>query len=119
MSDDLDLRQRFQDLRDEERRAIPAFARSAPRPHTLARRWATLAAAAALLMIVSTAVLTLRPRSVSFTADDRVAATAIAQWHPQTDVLLRTPGSDLLTSTPSIPDDSSRSAAQSTKGVSP
>jgi hypothetical protein len=118
MSDDLDLRQRFQELRDEERRAIPAFAASAPRPRARVTHWAPLAATAALLLILSTVVVTLRPRSVSFTTDDRVAARAVAQWHPQTDFLLRTPGSELLTSTPSIPDDSTRSVAPSTKGVS-
>jgi len=118
MSDDLDLRQRFHELRDEEQRAIPPFATSAPPPRALVRRWAPLAAAASLLLIVSTVIFTVRPRSVSFTASDRAAATAVAEWQPQTDFLLRTPGSELLTSTPSIPDSSTRSFAQSTKGVS-
>ena len=117
MSNDLDLRQRFHELRDEEERAVPAFSAPARRPVVFVRRWVPLAAAA-LLIIISSVLLTLRPRPVSFTADDHVTATVVAQWRPQTDFLLRTPGSELLTSTPSIPDSSTRSFTQSTKGVS-
>ena len=53
-------------------------------------------------------------RQISTTAADSVvavsgscltaAARSVAEWQPPTDFLLRTPGNDMLTSTPRIPD---------------
>jgi hypothetical protein len=119
MSNDLDLRRRFEELRDEERQMAPHFAPSR-RLESTAWRWTAIAVTALLLIVaVSLAVLSLRSRRVSFTSDDRLAARAIADWHPPTDFLLRTPGRELLSSTPSIPGHAARSLAQSIKGVSP
>jgi hypothetical protein len=110
-----DLRRRFEELRDVERGAAPPFVVA----HRPARRWAPLAVAALLLIVtVAAAVLATRSHRTVFTADDRVAARAIAAWHPPTEFLLRTPGSELLTSTPSIPDAAARSLVESAKGVS-
>jgi hypothetical protein len=121
MNGDLDLRRRYEEVREEEQRVAPPFGASLRRrPEPALRRWAPLAVAALLLIVIGTlAVFSMRSRREPFTAGDRIAARAIADWHPPTDFLLRTPGRELLTSTPSIPDRAARSLAQSSKGVSP
>jgi len=49
--------------------------------------------------------ITLRRRgATTFSDSDRAAARSIAAWHAPTDVLLRAPGRQLLTTTPRIPD---------------
>ena len=79
----IDLKQRFDELRDEERRRVPAFA-IAPRRTHFATRWAF----ALLLMVVT--MIAIRPhRPTTFTEADREAARAIGAWHPPTDVLLK------------------------------
>ena len=120
MSGDLDLRQRFEELRDEERSGVPPFrASSRGRSDLSARRWLPVTVAALLLLVSLSVVFSMRSRRASFTSDDRRAARVIADWHPPTEFLLRTPGSELLTSMPSIPDAAVRSIIQSSKGVSP
>jgi hypothetical protein len=81
------LRDRFAELRDEERRAIPPFTVGAPARHRMAWR---PAAAFALVLLVAVALI-LRPHHPTFTPTDRAAAHAIAAWRPPTDVLLRMP----------------------------
>ncbi len=119
MNGDLDLRQRFEELRDEERSGVPPFRASRQRrPHSSSWRWMPVTVAALLLIVSLSVVFSMRSRRASFTSDDRIAAHAIADWHPPTEFLLRTPGSELLTSMPSIPDGAVRSLVQSSKGVS-
>jgi len=120
MNDDLELGQRFDELRDAERHVVPPFrALRRARPDLSGRRWTALALAALLLIVsISAVVFSTHLRRVSFTSDDRIAARAIADWHPPTEFLLRTPGSELLTSMPSIPDAAARALVQSPKGVS-
>ena len=101
-NDDTDLRERFAQLRAEERMGIPRFqvtARSR-KPRIVWR----LVAAPALLLLIIILILTIRPRPTSFSDSDRMAARTVAAWHPPTDFLLRTPGSEMLTTTPRIPD---------------
>ena len=102
MIDEPELRERFARLRAEERRAVSRF-ELRPRARRL-RPVRTLIAATAALMLVAIIAFTLRPGRVSFSAADRAAARSVADWHPPTDFLLRTPGSELLTTTPRIPD---------------
>ena len=92
-----DLHARFEELREEERASAPRF--SVHPPRRISRR--PLLALAVLLLIVVAVFYPRRPQP--FTASDRAAARAIADWHAPTDFLLRTPGSELLDSTPSIP----------------
>jgi hypothetical protein len=94
---DHDLRQTFERLRAEEGERIPPF-RVQKRPQ---RRTAWALAAAALLILL---VVTIRPRKAQFSNDDRAAAQALAEWQPPTEFLLATPGSELLSTTPRIPD---------------
>jgi hypothetical protein len=102
IDDESELRQRFDRLRAEERSGVPRF--SVPRRQT--RRsltWRLIAVPAALLLIVALFVIT-RPRPVAFSDSDRAAVRSVSAWHPPTDFLLRTPGSEMLSTTPRIPD---------------
>ncbi|MEA2164272.1 MAG: hypothetical protein QOK37_2399 [Thermoanaerobaculia bacterium] len=97
-----ELYKRFAQLRDEERRGVPPFAVPAQaRKRRIA--WPLIAAPAALLIIVIL-IVAIRPRTTSFSDSDRAVARSVAAWHPPTDFLLRTPGSEMLTTTPRIPD---------------
>jgi len=58
--------------------------------------------AVVLLAFVAVAMLFVQHDS-GFTAADRVAAREITEWQAPTDFLLRTPGRELLNTTPSIP----------------
>jgi hypothetical protein len=98
---DEELRARFQELRDEERRLVPRFGV----PHR--RRFVPrrlLATAAALVLLAIVVVISVRSRKTTFSASDRAAVQTIAAWHPPTDFLLQTPGSEILMKTPMIPD---------------
>ena len=104
---DNDLRERFAELRAEERRTVPPFGatrrsqrRLVPRPRLVVLT---------LLLLVALAVT--RSRETRFTAADRAVAREAAAWRPPTDFLLRTPGQEILATTPTIPD--------LPKGVSP
>jgi hypothetical protein len=99
---DTDLRERFAQLRAEERVRIPRFA-PRYRPERRPTAW-RLITAPALLLLVIMLILMARPRRTSFSESDRIAARSVAAWHPPTDFLLHTPGSELLTTTPRIPD---------------
>lgn len=82
----MNLPERFAELREEEQQRTPAY-RLAPRPYRL--NW--LRPVAAFLVFAIVLVFAMRPHHVTFTNDDRAAARAIAEWRPQTDVLLRMP----------------------------
>ncbi len=87
---DSDLRNLFHRLREEETRFLPSpHVRGEGAPKTRMRGWA-LAVVAFLIVIVI--VLRTPPEP------------SILTWTPPTDVLLRTPGSELLTTVPRIPD---------------
>lgn len=101
---DEDIRARFQDLQDEERRFVPRFGVTPPRRFAPRR---LLASAVALILLAIVVVISIRSRRTTFSASDRVAVQTIAAWHPPTDFLLQTPGSAILVSTPVIPDVSS------------
>jgi hypothetical protein len=106
MTDDpMDLRRRFEELRSEESRRIPAFNPTPRRPTRFPAR-ARFAAAAALLLLfaVLAAVIAVRPDRTRFSESDRAFARSIAEWRPPTAFLLRTPGSEILATTPVILD---------------
>ncbi|MEA2336892.1 MAG: hypothetical protein QOE82_899 [Thermoanaerobaculia bacterium] len=99
MNDD-DLRQRFAQLRAEELGSVPRFQVKSRARHVA---WRLIAATAALLL-VAIITITIRSRPTKFSDTDRAAVRSVAAWHPPTDFLLRTPGSEMLTTTPRIPD---------------
>jgi hypothetical protein len=102
IDEESDLRERFAQLRAEERRGIPQFD-----AEPLGRKghvtWRVIAATVALLLVV---IMTIRIRShaTTFSDSDRAVVRSVAEWHPPTDFLLRTPGREMLTTTPHIPD---------------
>jgi hypothetical protein len=101
IDEESDLRERFARLRAEERAGVPRFD---PRPRVRKRHaWRLAAAAAALLLAV---IVTIKTRShpTKFSLSDRAAVRSVAAWHPPTDFLLRTPGNEMLATTPRIPD---------------
>jgi len=91
------LRERFAELREEERDVAPQFRVARKRQSFVALRWAV----ACLLLVIIAALF---PRHhVTFTADDRAAAREITRWQSPTDFLLTTPGHEVLSTIPSIP----------------
>jgi len=98
----MNLHERFAELRAEERRAVPRFD-AMPRERRRRVAWRMIAATATLLLIVIVSIA-IRPHPTKFSDSDRAAARSVAEWQPPTDFLLRTPGSDVLASTPRIPD---------------
>jgi hypothetical protein len=100
MMDESELRKNFERLRDADREHAPTFAqihrrarrrlRVAPRLRPL-----TIAAAAAVLIVT---VWMARARTFSHPE----TAPAIATWRAPTDVLLDTPGSELLGAMPAL-----------------
>lgn len=110
IDEETDLRERFAELRAEERSGVPRFeprfeSRFQRRPRERRRpvAWGALAATAALLLVAILTVMT-RPRPTRFSPSDRAVVRSVAEWHPPTDFLLRTPGSEMLRTTPQIPD---------------
>lgn len=107
---DLDstLRDRFAELRSEERKRIPPFARVvAERRERLFRyRAASIVATILILLTVVTWGGVRHERRLA--AERELAAApfmASSVWHAPTDVLLRTPGRDLLSTVPRIVDE--------------
>ena len=102
MMDDGELRRRFERLRNADRDRVPAFAhayeraraRQALRVTPRLRPFLIGAAAAVLLVTVWMA----RARSFSHSE----TTPAIATWRAPTDVLLDTPGSELLGAMPAL-----------------
>jgi hypothetical protein len=101
IDDEGDFRARFEELRKEELRFAPRFRMA--RSRRLAPR-RLIAAAAALILLVLVVAISVRSRRTTFSASDRAAVRSIAAWHPPTEFLLRTPGSEILLTTPVIPD---------------
>lgn len=102
IDEDADLRERFARLRAEERLAIPRF-RIEPRPQKRAAVWRAIAAPAALLLVIA-AIVTIRSHPTAFSDSDHAIVRSVTEWHPPTDFLLQTPGNEMLTTTPQIPD---------------
>ena|SRR5258708_31168638 len=98
---DSDLRERFTQLRNEERLGVPRFFVEHRGRKQVAWRW--IAATAVLLIAVVTSIA-VRSRPTRFSDSDRAVVRSVAGWHPPTDFLLRTPGNEILVTTPRIPD---------------
>ena len=93
---DSELRKAFHRLRDAEMTRVPRFRPSGGAPRRL-RSWPlALAAAALLFIVIAVSLLPLRRRAPD--------VESIVTWKAPTDVLLRTPGSELLSTVPRIPE---------------
>ncbi len=96
--DERELRSAFQRLREEELAKIPPFRSAAAEPPLSKRRWrAALRNAALVTAVLIIAIVSLHHRPTTTT-------DSILTWKPQTDFLLRTPGSELLSTVPQIPE---------------
>ena len=118
--DERDLKKMFEELRIEDAGRVPSF-RVAPHsrrlaPGRLVARRLVAAAAVCGLLATLAAVIALRPRRIAFSEADRAAVRSIAAWNPPTGFLLDTPGREILTTTPVIPDVDR--ALESAKGAS-
>jgi hypothetical protein len=105
MMDETEIRQRFAQLREDDRESAPGFAQIYGRGRARRRlavmprvRPLVIGAAAA---VVIAAVWLANARSVSRSTTTPTIAT-IAAWRAPTDILLRTPGSELLGAMPAL-----------------
>ena len=103
MNADIDLEKLFEELRAEESRFIPRFdptLRNRPRAVPGVR----LVAASALLILLAAlaALINVRREKTMFTESDHAVVRSVASWRPPTAFLLRTPGSEMLATTPAI-----------------
>jgi hypothetical protein len=103
MMDEKEIRQRFAQLRESDRERAPSFAHTYARAQSrgswrLNQRVRPLAiiAAAAAILIVATWQANIRSFSPS------TATPTIATWRAPTDILLQTPGSELLAAIPAL-----------------
>lgn len=96
--DDRDLRNAFARLRESEMRSVPAFAVH-DRQRTHVRR---LAFAAALLLVVVVAGGYVARRALQRQPSSSPANVTLSTWRAPTDFLLRTPGRELVESTPRL-----------------
>ena len=102
MMDETEIRRRFAELREADRVRAPGFAQIYGRARSRGSWVAThhvrpyvIGAAAAIAIIAFSLA---HSRSLSHSA----ATPAIATWRAPTDVLLRTPGSELLGTMPAL-----------------
>jgi hypothetical protein len=105
MMDETEIRQRFAQLREDDRESAPAFAQIYGRGRARRRlvampRVSPLVIGAAAAVLIA-AVWIANARSVSRSATAPTIAT-IATWRAPSDVLLRTPGSELLGAMPAL-----------------
>ena len=111
-----ELRKRFEELRAEDERWTPRFHPVTSGPRFALQRLLAVAAVFCLLLASLAALITIRSHRTTFSESDRRIAGSIAAWRPPTAFLLRTPGSEILMTTPAIPDVAA--VFESTKGAS-
>jgi len=105
MMDDREIRDRFAQLREGDRERAPSFAQIYGRGRARRRSGAMLRVrplvigAAAAVLIAAVWLANARPFSSIAHAS---AMATIAAWRAPTDILLRTPGSELLGAMPAL-----------------
>jgi glycerol-3-phosphate acyltransferase PlsY len=102
MMDESEIRQRFAQLREADRERAPGFAQIYGRARVRSGSGAMLhvrpfVIAAAAAVVIATLWIA-KARSFS----SQTATPTIASWRAPTDVLLRTPGSELLGTMPAL-----------------
>jgi hypothetical protein len=114
---DREIAQLFEEQRRADEASAPAFRdllarRRAPKAPLMGWIWGPAVAAAAVLVVVAVLLLD-RPHPRPVPASPLPAvAVMLAAWKAPTDVLLRTPGAELLSGVPTLvsrlPDDETR-----------
>jgi hypothetical protein len=102
IDEEIELKKRFMELRDEEARWAPRFQR--PQARRVARPRLLATCAGALILVAALVLVGVRSRRTTFSISDRAAIQAIDAWRPPTQFLLLTPGAAILSTTPAIPD---------------
>lgn len=105
MMDESEIRQRFAQLRDADRERAPNFAQTYARARTRRRlgampRVRPLVIGAATAVVIAAVWLANARSFSSHTVTPTIAA--IAAWRAPTDILLRTPGSELFGAMPAL-----------------
>ena len=100
--DDNELRRQFAELREADRDRAPGFAQTVERAHSFRSQRATRRLRP--LLIIAAAGVAIAALSLSFRRSTTPPTTtpAIATWRAPTDVLLQTPGSELLGVMPAL-----------------
>jgi hypothetical protein len=96
---DRELRERFAQLKQEDRSRVPSFRKPSARE---AMRWRPVARVAVAAGIVLIAVVLARPDRTPPTVARQIVDLGAAAWRSPTDFLLITPGSELLRSVPAV-----------------
>ena len=102
MMDESELRRRFAQLREADRERAPSFARTYA--HTRTRRSWRARLRVRPLMIGAAAAVAIAAVWLAYGRSFSASAVtpAIATWRAPTDVLLQTPGSELLGAMPAL-----------------
>ena len=100
MMEENEIRRRFAQLRESDRVGAPSFAQTYA--HALSRRTSGLLRVSTLLIAAAAAILIVGVWQANSRWLSPSTTTAIATWRAPTDVLLRTPGSELLGTMPAL-----------------
>jgi hypothetical protein len=101
MIDDNELRRRFTELREADRNRTPGFARTYG--DARARRSRRMMRGVRPLVLGAAAVVVIAALSLAYGRSTTTSTTtAIVTWRAPTDVLLQTPGSELLGVMPAL-----------------
>ena len=102
MMDDNELRRRFTELREADRNRTPGFARTYGDARARRSRRATRGVRP--LVLAAAAVVVIAALSLAYGRSTTPSTTTppIATWRAPTDVLLQTPGSELLADMPAL-----------------
>jgi hypothetical protein len=100
MMDENEIRRRFAQLRESDRVGAPSFAQTYARARS--RRASAAPHVSSLLIAAAAAILIVAVWQANSRSLSPSTTTAIATWRAPTDVLLRTPGSELLSTMPAL-----------------
>jgi hypothetical protein len=102
MMDDREIRHRFAELRESDRVRAPSFAETYVRARSRQSRRAILRVRPLLIGAVAAVAIATVWLAYSRSFSTSTATATIATWRAPTDVLLRTPGSELLGTMPAL-----------------
>jgi hypothetical protein len=100
--DDSAIRQRFAQLREADRERAPSFAQTYGRARARRNRRATLRLRPLVIGAAAAVAITALWLAYGRSFSPSTAAPTIATWRAPTDILLRTPGSELLGAMPAL-----------------
>jgi hypothetical protein len=102
MMDENELRRQFAELREADRYRAPGFAQTYSRARANRSRRSTLRRRQVLFAAAAVVVIAALSLAYGRSFSPSVATPAIVTWRAPTDVLLQTPGSELLSAMPAL-----------------